>query len=107
MFDIVGKITPVTAIMKLDHLHELVQRKLDRDDAVPDELRPFWKSHFEMMQEINNLKYKRAVIPDDATSLDIKTIDFGDASKAIACVAIYARFRRKCGGYFCQLVLAR
>ena len=95
---------PVTATMKLD-LHELVQRKLDWDDPIPDELRPLWKSHFEMMQEINNLKYRQAVIPDDATSLDINTIDFGDASKSIACV--YARFQRKFGGYSCQLVLAR
>ena len=57
-----------------------------------------------MMQEILN---KRAIIPDDATSLDINSIDFGDASNSIACVAIYARFQRKCGICSCQLVLAR
>ena len=37
IFDIAGKITPITAAMKLD-LHELVQRKLDWDDFIPDDL---------------------------------------------------------------------
>ena len=91
--------------MKLD-LHELVQRKLDWDDFIPDDLRPLWESHFQVMQEINSLRYNRAIIPEDAISLDINTIDFGDASSSIACVAIYARFKRRSGCYSCQLVLS-
>ena len=51
IFDIAGKITPITAAMKLD-LHELVQRKLDWDDFIPDNLRPLWESHFQVMQEM-------------------------------------------------------
>ena len=41
IYDLTGKITPITAMMKYD-LHELVQRKLDWDDCIPDELRPIW-----------------------------------------------------------------
>ena len=48
IFDITGKITPIVAAMKMD-LQELVTRKLDWDDAIPDNLRPLWKSHFELM----------------------------------------------------------
>ena len=106
LYDITGKVTPITASMKLD-LHQLVDRGLGWDDRIPDDLRPIWDSHFAMMEEISTIKYRRAIIPKDATSLDINTVDTGDASKDIACVAIYARFQRKCGKFSCQLVFSR
>ena len=34
-----------------------------------------------MMEEIPSITYKRAIVPPDAVSLAISTIDFGDASK--------------------------
>ena len=72
--------------MKLD-LAELVLRKLDWDDVIPDTLRPIWNSHFEMTTEIHNIKFNRAVIPEDAVDLNVETLEFGDsdASKQIAC----------------------
>ena len=103
IFDISGKLTPITAAMKLD-LHELVLRKLDWDDVIPDTLRPIWNSHFEMMTEIHNIKFNRAVIPEDAVDHNAETLEFGDASKQIACVAVYARFKRQHGTFSCQLV---
>ena len=106
LFYLTGLITPVTASMKLD-LHTLVQRKLDWDDAIPDDLRGIWNSHFEMMKEISKIKYKKTIVPDDAVSLQINTIDTGDSSKSIACIAIYARFLKKDGTYSCQIVFAR
>ena len=92
--------------MKMD-LHDLVERGLSWDDVIPDELRPVWDSHFEMMQEIGNLKFKRAIVPEDAVNLDINTIDAADASCKVACVAIYARFLWKNGTYSSQLVFSR
>ena len=106
IFDLTGKITPITAAMKMD-LHDLVERGLSWDDVIPDELRPVWNNHFEMMQEIGNLKFKRAIVPEDAVNLNINTIDAADASSKVACVAIYARFLRKNGTYSCQLVFSR
>ena len=91
--------------MKLD-LHDLVIRRLDWDDAIPDNLRCIWKSNFEMISEIKNVRYNRAIVPDDSVSLDLNTIDFGDASRGMVCVTIYARFKRS-GNHSCQLVLAR
>ena len=58
VFDITGKITPLTAAMKLD-LHELVLQKLDWDNKIPDNLRPIWESHFQMMNEIKTGSYSR------------------------------------------------
>ena len=92
IYSLVGKITPLTAMMKCD-LHELVTRKLDWDDRIPDRLQHFWESHFEMIKKIKGIKFNRAVVPDDAISLDINTIDTGDASHHLACAAIYARFK--------------
>ncbi|XP_066910448.1 uncharacterized protein [Clytia hemisphaerica] len=106
IFDITGKIVPLIAAMKID-LRELTDRQLSWDDAIPEELRPVWLSHFEMMSEINHLRFKRLVVPEDAVSLDVETLDFGDSSQTTICVGIYARFLRKDGTFSCQLVFAR
>ena len=106
IFDLTGKITPITAALKID-LRELTNRKLDWDDVIPDNLRPIWDSNFQLIQEINQLKFNRAIVPDDAVNLEINTIDSGDASKSIVCVAIHARFLKKDGSYSCQLVFSR
>ena len=105
-FDITGKIATLTAAMKLDLL-ELVLQKLDWDDKVPDNLQPIWESRFQMMNEVKTLKYQRAVIPEDAVDTQVDTSDFGNTSREIACIAIYARFKRKDGSYLRQLVFAR
>ena len=106
IFDLTGKFTPLTCAMKID-LHELVQWKLQWDDIIPDELRSIWLNHFELIQEMKHIKFNRAIVPSDAANLDIETIGFGDASKSLLCVAIYARFLRKKGKYSSQLVLSR
>ena len=54
VFDLTGRIIPIVANLKLD-LHELSIRQLDWDDKIPDELRPIWLDHFEMIQEISNI----------------------------------------------------
>ena len=68
IFDLTVKITPITANMKLD-LHILVQRGLGCDDQLPNELREIWESHFEMMKDLKTVRFKRAIIPDDAIKI--------------------------------------
>ena len=60
-----------------------------------------------MIQNIKGIKFNRAVVPDDAISLEIKTIDTGDASHHLARAAIYAGFKRKSGNYSCQFIFSR
>ena len=74
--------------------------KLDWDCKIPDNLQPISKSHFQM-------KYQQAVILECAIDSKVETLHFGDASRGIACIAIYARFERKYGSYSYQLVFAR
>ena len=59
------------------------------------------------MQKIGKVKFRRAVVPEDAVNLNINTTDAADASKKLACTAIYARFLKKDGTYSCQLVFLR
>ena len=106
VFDLTGMITPLTASMKLD-LHTLVERKLNWDDTIPADLMSTWSSNFEMINQITNLRFKRTIIPEDAVSLEIETLDCADASSSLVCVAIYARILRKSGEYSCLLVFSR
>ena len=106
VFDPLGRVAPLISGFKID-IHELSLRKLSWDDEIPENLRQIWVNNFEMIEEINSIKYKRAIIPDDAVDTNIECIDTADASPKMICVAIYARFRRKSGGYSCQLVFAR
>ena len=73
----------------------MVHIGLDWDDVIPDDLRQIWQSNFEMMKEIGNLQFKRAVIPEDAVNLEVNTVDLGDASESMACIAVYVRFLRR------------
>ena len=106
LFDLSGKVAPLIASMKID-LQDLIRHQLDWDDQIPENLRPLWESNFEMIKEIGQLKFRRAIVPEDALNLDINTIDFGDASQSMACVAIYARYLRRNGEYSCQLIFSR
>ena len=60
-----------------------------------------------MMNEIKTLKYQLAVIPEDAVDTQVESLDFGDASREIACIAMYARFKQKDASYLCQLEFAQ
>ena len=106
VFDLTGKVAPIVAGFKLD-LRMLIQRKLQWDDTIPNDLREMWVSNFEMIQEIPEITFRRCVIPEDAVSTDIETLDFGDSSGSLICAAIYARIKRTNGKYACQLLFAR
>ena len=68
IFDMSGLNTPITANMKVD-LHKLVIEKLDWGDTLPNSFLPMWHSHFDMMKEMKNIRYNRAVVPEDAVDL--------------------------------------
>ena len=55
-----------------------------------------------MMQGIGKVKFKRAVVPEYAVNLNINITDAADASKELACIAIYARFLQEDGTYMCS-----
>ena len=107
IFDLTGRFAPLIAQFKLD-LHELCSNyKLQWNDYIPDEIFQKWKSNFNTMEKMREIKFQRCIIPADAVSLDMDTLEMGDSSSKMACSAIYVRFRKKDGSYSCQLVFAR
>ena len=40
-----------------------MNRKLDWDDKIPNELKALRVSNFEMIRDVGNIRYQRAVIP--------------------------------------------
>ena len=106
VFDLVGKATPITCSLKLD-LRTLVNRKLDWDDKNPSDLMKIWLANFKTIQDLSEVQFERAVVPEDAVRLNANTIDAGDASNSVVCSAVYVRFKRKNGSYSCQLIFSR
>ena len=79
VFDLTGKTVPFISLMKLD-LQNMGRLNIGWD-VVPDNLRNIWLDKFQRIQEMKILKYRRAIVPEDAESLMMDTVDFGDASK--------------------------
>ena len=92
--------------MKLD-LRTLVNRKLDWDDKIPSDLKAIWLAKFKTIQELADVQFNGAIVPEDAASLDINAIDTEDASKSLIYPAKYARFQRKDKSYSCELIFSR
>ena len=97
---------PITGGFKID-ISRLHQDNLTWNDQLPDSFRSIWISNFEMMEEIKSISYKRAVVPSDAKSLEMETLDMGDASSKLICAAVYVRFEKRDGSHSCQLIFAR
>ena len=74
---------------------------------MPYDLKAVWINNFEMIQEIGQIRFNRAIVPVDAIDSKIDMIDTADASHFLICSDIYARFKRKNGEYSCQLIFSR
>ena len=106
VWDLSGIFTPLVARFKLD-LHTLVERGLDWDDKIPDDLCADWEEKFSLMKGIGDVRVKRAVVPSDAKNLEFHTIEAGDASAKMIIVATYVRIERKNGEFSCSLILGK
>ena len=106
VFDPIGRVALLLGTMKLD-ISILHKRCLGWDNPIPGELKNIWAANFDVIKEIGNIKFRREVIPPDAVTLDMETIDTADASENLVCAAVYARFLRVDGSHSCQLIFAR
>ena len=76
--------------MKLD-ISELHRRNLGWDDPIPNELKEIWASNFKVIQEMGDICFRRALVPEDAANLDIETIDVADAGENLICTQRFMR----------------
>ena len=96
IFDLTGLVAPLTGGFKVD-MSVLHQKCPTWDDPIPAEVRNTWLANFDVVKEIGNLKFRRAVIPPNAVSLDAETIETADAGEHLICVAIYIRYKLRDG----------
>ena len=68
IFDPTGRLTPIITGFKLD-ISQLHRSGLKWGDEIPDNLRRIWSSNYDMIKEINQLRYQRAIVPLDAKNL--------------------------------------
>ena len=105
-FDLAGLIPPILGGIKVDiselHIHCPLW-----DDPIPSHLKEIWVQNFGLIDEIRHLKFRRAVVPSDAESLDMETIETADAGEKLICACVYVRFKCKSGAFSCQLIFAR
>ena len=106
IFDPLGRAAPIVAGIKLD-ISALHKACSGWEDPIPSDLKAIWAENFDLIEEMRNIQFNRAVVPPDAVSLDVETIDTADASENLVCAAIYVRFLRKNGSHSCQLIFAR
>ena len=88
-------------------LHNVVERGIDWSDAIPSDLLQIWDENFEIMKQLQNLYFSRAIIPVDAVSLEIGTIEAGDSSKFMIMIGIWTRILKKNGFFDNQLILGK
>ena len=106
VFDMFGKLTPVTAAMKVD-MSEAIKETKDWDSEVSLDIHNRMVKNLWRLHKLKSMKFTRAKVPVDAADLKLSLYGTVDAANKLKIVAIYARFRRKNGRYSCQLLIGR
>ena len=106
VFDPSGRVAPILSGMKLD-ISDLHKHGIGWDDPIPNSMKNVWGANFDLIQEIGNIKFHRAVIPPDALNLDIEILEIADASEKLICAAVYARFGTPGRGLFLSINLCQ
>jgi len=109
LYDITGVVEPLKAKLKIA-LAMLVDLGLGWRDPVPDDLLPMWigpEGNFAMIQDVRDLKWRRAVVPKDAVEMKVRLINIHDASKKVGIMGIYAGFKLHSGKWSCQRIFSR
>ena len=107
IFDLLGKLTPITAGFSLD-VRQAVKQTNDWDDHVPPPLRMKWVKNFHFLEQLRGLKFARARMPEEAISTEMDLIIAGDTAKSyVKIVAVWGRFKLPNNRYSYQLIIGR
>ena len=108
LFDMVGKLAPLAAVLKMD-LRKARKEAKQWDDAIPDDIRFKWVQNFWRLEKLKGMKFQRARMPENAVSTDMDLILCVDAAEEIIMIGAWGRFKLKDGQhqFSCQLILGR
>ena len=94
IFDVLGKIEPIKAKLKVFE-RKVLHSTNGWDDPMPEELRAEAVKNFILVEELRNIQYHRPRIPVDAVSTRARLVF--DAAKEIIMIDIYIGFKKKDG----------
>ena len=107
LFDLLGKLTPITAGFSLD-LRAAMKATQGWNDAVPLDIRKKWVQNFHKLEQLRGIKFQRAVMPMEALDGRMHMINAGDTAKHhIKVAGVWVRFRLKSGKFSCQHLIGR
>ena len=107
LFDVLGKLTPISARLSLD-LRKVMKETNDWEDSVSPLLRERWVQNFFLMESLRGIKFSRARMPEDAVSPEMDLIIAGDTAKEFVKICgVWGRFRLKNGNFSNQHLISR
>ena len=106
LFDMFGKLTPVSAPMKLS-VRKGTKETGDLNDFVSAETRSVVVKNLWRLYKLQGVQFNRARIPPDAADTKLHLVCCVDAADQLKIAGVWARFRRVGGGFSSQLVIGR
>ena len=107
LFDVLGKLTPISARLSLD-LRQVMKETDSWEDIVSTSLRARWVENFFLLEQLRGIKFCRARMPKDAVSAEMELIIAGDtAQEHLKISGVWGRFKLKSGSYSNQHLIGR
>ena len=83
-----------------------MEEKLNWDNPIPDKYTRDWKQFCQDLLEMNDVKFKRCLMPEDAIDDPILII-FSDGSSHAYGACAYHRWKLNNGQFKCRLILSK
>ena len=106
IFDVLGKIEPIKAKLKVFE-RKVLYSTIGWDDPMPEELRAEAVKNFILVEELRNIQYHRPRIPVDAVSTRARLTLVVDAAKEVIMIDIYIGFKKKDGTWSNEHLISR
>ena len=87
IFDLMGKLAPVLAGLKVD-LKDVVKITAGWDDSVDANIRSKWVENFWKIEQLKGIKFARARMPVDALDSKMRMITLVDAAMSVIMIGI-------------------
>ena len=101
LWDMMGKITPVTLRLKHD-LRKLIAESPEWDSCISQPARALWIQNFEIMDNVRDFVYVRNNRPPDALRTTCRLWILVDAAEWGMIITVYVGWERPGGSYSCS-----
>ena len=106
IFDITGKLSPLTLKLKSD-LRQLISFEPSWKDPIPDHQREIWVKNFQTIEEVRDILYLRCSIPTGAITTSARVMLLCDAADVGIILAAYVGYELPGGVWSCDLLFGK